>query len=209
MDRQFRYHSIEDFLDALGSTSPTPGGGAAAGLLGAQACALAEKTCRLTASNKTYAAIEKDAKQWASLFSEARSIMLDLMDEDAANFKALMDMYRRPAPSDEGGKLARKEMLQRALQKAAEAPMQIAQTLSDLLDLFTTVLSKGNKNLITDSIIAVQCAIAAIRASILNVRINMKYIDNDFVVRESEDTIRAWEDKISAADAVLTYQVTL
>lgn len=209
MNRQFRYHSIEEFLDALSSTSPTPGGGAAAGLLAAQACALAEKTCRLTVTNKAYASVKDDAEKWASLLSDARAIMLDLMDEDAANFKALMDMYRRPAPSDEGGKLARKEMLQRALQKAAEAPMQIAQTMADLLTLFTQVLEKGNQNLLTDSIIALQCAMAAIRASILNVRINMKYVDNEFFVREMEDTIRSWQDKMSAADAVLTYQVTL
>ena len=46
MDQKpFRQRTIDEFLDDLGSSAPAPGGGAAAGLLGAQACALAEMVC--------------------------------------------------------------------------------------------------------------------------------------------------------------------
>ena len=50
---------------------------------------------------------------------------------------------------------------------------------------------------------------AGIHAAILNVRINLKSIENDIYVREMEDTIGTWESACSAIDAVLTYQVTL
>lgn len=209
MENAFRTETIDGFLDALGSTAPAPGGGAAAGLLGAQACALAEKVCALTLTNKKYAAIHEQVAAWQPIFREARSIMLDLMDEDAAHFEALMAAYRQPKPADEAGQAARTEAIQQALEKSAQAPAQIAQTMADMMPLFTKVLQQGNANLITDSIIAAQCAMAAVHAAILNVRINLKSIKNEFYVREMEDTIRTWEDACSAIDAVLTYQVTL
>lgn len=209
MEKAFRTETIDGFLDALGSTAPAPGGGAAAGLLGAQACALAEKVCALTLTNKKYAEIHEQVEAWQPIFREARSIMLDLMDEDAAHFEALMAAYRQPKPTDEAGQSARAEAIQQALEKSAQAPAQIAQTMADMMPLFTKVLQQGNANLITDSIIAAQCAMAAVHAAILNVRINLKSIKNEFYVREMEDTIRSWEDACSAIDAVLTYQVTL
>lgn len=209
MEKAFRTETIDGFLDALGSTAPAPGGGAAAGLLGAQACALAEKVCALTLTNKKYAEIHEQVEAWQPIFREARSIMLDLMDEDAAHFEALMAAYRQPKPADEAGQAARAEAIQQALEKSAQAPAQIAQTMADMMPLFTKVLQQGNANLITDSIIAAQCAMAAVHAAILNVRINLKSIKNEFYVREMEDTIRSWEDACSAIDAVLTYQVTL
>mgnify|MGYP002544071406 CR=1 FL=1 len=209
MEKAFRTETIDGFLDALGSTAPAPGGGAAAGLLGAQACALAEKVCALTLTNKKYAEIHEQVEAWQPIFREARSIMLDLMDEDAAHFEALMAAYRQPKPADEAGRAARTEAIQQALEKSAQAPAQIAQTMADMMPLFTKVLQQGNVNLITDSIIAAQCAMAAVHAAILNVRINLKSIKNEFYVREMEDTIRSWEDACSAIDAVLTYQVTL
>lgn len=52
-NKPFRQGTIDQFLDDLGSKKAAPGGGAAAGLVGAQACALAEMVCHLTEANKT------------------------------------------------------------------------------------------------------------------------------------------------------------
>lgn len=204
--KPFRQRTIDEFLDALGSSAPAPGGGAAAGLMGAQACALAEMVCHLTASNKNYANFHDKAKEYAGLFQMARSIFLDLMDEDARHFQELMDTLRkiRTLPMAE-----REEKQLEAFKNAIAVPQQIAQTMSELLPSFTFLLLNGNKNALSDSIMAAQNAIACIRASIINVKINLKYVDDELYEREMEDTMRAWEDSISAIDAVLTYQVDL
>ena len=202
----FRARTINAFLDDLGSSSPAPGGGAAAGLVGAQACALAEMVCHLTASNKNYAEFHEKANEYAGLFQMARSIFLDLMDEDAASFLELMSTLRtiRPLPLEE-----RQVKQLEAFKKAIAVPQQMAQTMADLLPSFTNLLLKGNKNAISDAIMAAQFAMACIHASILNIRINLKYIDDEFYEHEINDTIKSWEDAISAIDAVLTYQVDL
>ncbi len=207
-ETKFRALSIEGFLDALGSTSHIPGGGAAAAQLGATACALAEKTARITLSNKNYAAVHEDAKRWISVFPEARDILLDLMDEDAKQFQNLMEAYKN-FKKEGKSEAETEEAMQEIFIKAAEAPTQIASLMADLSELFTEVLHKGNKNLLSDSIMAAQFAIGAIHAAILNVRINAKAVHNDFYQHEVEESIRTWEHAVSAIDAVLTYQVTL
>ena len=162
--------------------------------------------CHLTESNKNYAEFHEKAAEYAAVFQMARSIFLDLMDEDAKSFLELMNTLRaiRTLPLAE-----RQEKQLEAFKKAIEVPQQMAQTMSDLLPSFTNLLLKGNKNAISDAIMAAQLAMACIRASILNVRINMKYIDDEFYEHEMNDTITAWENAISAIDAVLTYQVDL
>ena len=52
MSLKFHEMTIDAYLSALGSTAPAPGGGAAAGLIGAQACALGEMASRLSSSGK-------------------------------------------------------------------------------------------------------------------------------------------------------------
>ena len=207
MDKKaFRQDTLDGFLENLGSASPAPGGGAAAGLVGAQACALAEMMCHLTASNKNYADFHEKAKEYIPLFQMARSIFLDLMDEDAKAFTELMATLRaiRLLPMEE-----RQAKQLEAFQKAIEVPQQMAQTMTDLLPSFTELLLHGNKNAISDAIMAAQLAIACIRASILNVKINLKYIDDEFYEHEMKETITSWENAISAIDAVLTYQVEI
>ena len=96
MATNWHSETIDSYLEALGSGAPTPGGGAAAGLTGAQACALAEMAASLTMSNQKYAALHEEAAHWKDLCRTGRSILLSLMDEDAKNFTALMEAVRLP-----------------------------------------------------------------------------------------------------------------
>ena len=180
MSLKFHEMTIDAYLSALGSTSPAPGGGAAAGLIGAQACALGEMVSRF--------------------------IFLDLMDEDAKNFRELMALLQSPRdPAD----TKKKEKLEAAFKKSAEAPYRMADTMSELLPAFTQLLLHCNKNVITDAVIAAEEAVSCIRAARLNVEINAKYVKDEFYAREMKDSYLTWENAISAIDAVLTYQVKL
>lgn len=206
--QQWKDRPIHEFLDKMGDGSPAPGGGAAAGLTGAQACALAEMVCSLTLSNKKYKDVASEAAEWKELCRSGQAIMLDLIDEDARNFLFLMEAIRLPKETD-SEKESRKIVVQTALKKAIEAPYQMADTMNDLLELFTTILIKGNRNAITDAVIALQLAQASMRASFLNIQINLKSITDDFYKADIEGALKEWEKGITHVDAILTYQVKI
>lgn len=128
------------------------------------------------------------------------------MDEDAKNFRELMALLQSPRdPAD----TKKKEKLEAAFKKSAEAPYRMADTMSELLPAFTQLLLHCNKNVITDAVIAAEEAVSCIRAARLNVEINAKYVKDEFYAREMKDSYLTWENAISAIDAVLTYQVKL
>ena len=165
MSLKFHEMTIDAYLSALGSTAPAPGGGAAAGLIGAQACALGEMVSRLSSSGKNTDDFREKAEQYAAIFESARSIFLDLMDEDAKNFRELMALLQSPRdPAD----TKRKENLEAAFKKSAEAPYRMADAMSELLPAFTQLLLHCNKNVITDAVIAAEEAVTcrAVQASI-------------------------------------------
>ena len=118
-NKPFRQGTIDQFLDDLGSKKAAPGGGAAAGLVGAQACALAEMVCHLTEANKNYAEFHEKAAEYAAVFQMARSIFLDLMDEDAKSFLELMNTLRAIRHASAGGETGKTA---RSLQESDRSP---------------------------------------------------------------------------------------
>lgn len=207
-ETSFKDQTLGDFLETLASDAPAPGGGAAAALLAAKAAALSEMAVSLTLTNKKFSAVRKRMESYKTILSEARGIFLSLMDEDARLFSKFMEIMQTKATTEEEKK-SRAASMQSALEGCCRAPSQTGQTMADLLPLMTDIIKEGNPSVKSDAIIGVEFAISAIRASAMNVRINLKYIKNEFFVREAEETIRTWEEKISAADAVLTYQTDL
>ena len=61
---------------------------------------------------------------------------------------ALLQLPRDPADTK------RKENLEAAFKKSAEAPYRMADAMSELLPAFTQLLLHCNKNVITDAVIA-------------------------------------------------------
>lgn len=208
MTSSFSDQPMGDFLSRLASDAPAPGGGAASSLLAAEAAALSEMAVSLTLSNEKCKDSYHRMETYKTILSEARDIFLSLMDEDAKAFSQFMECLKTKATTEEE-KRARANALEEALKGCCRAPSQTAETLSELLPIMTGIISEGNPSVKSDAIIGVEFAIAAIRASALNVRVNLKYIKNEFFVREAEDTLRSWEEKISASEAVLTYQTEL
>ena len=52
--------SLQEFLDELASSAPTPGGGSGAAVMGAMGAALVSMVCNLTVGKKGYEEVEDD-----------------------------------------------------------------------------------------------------------------------------------------------------
>lgn len=168
--------SVVEFTKALESGTPTPGGGAAAGLSAALAAALGSMVFNLTIdkkSSKDYpeevVASMREARDKTEKF---RVRYLTLMDEDAAAFDMLMDGFRMPKETEEE-KAARKAVLDRAKKLVLEIPWTLLNESFALYEPIKVATEFGNKNAISDAGVAAIQLHAAIEGAALNVFINL------------------------------------
>lgn len=189
--------SIEGFLDQLASKQPTPGGGSAAALMGAQAAALVSMVCNLTIGKPKYAAVEAEM-QALLLDSEAlRETLLDMIKADIAVFDKLMACYGLPKSND-AEKAQRSAQIQSQLREATEVPLACAKACAKAVVLSRIAAEKGNLGVISDAGVAVMAANAGLKSAALNVYINAASLkDRAF----AEAKLSELQEIVQAADS--------
>lgn len=161
--------NVDKFLADLASSAPTPGGGGAAALCGALAIALGNMVGNLTLGKKKYAAVQEDI---AALNTKAEALRADfvaLIDADAEAFAPLSKAYGIPKDDP-----MRADVMETALLKAVQPPMEIMRKCVKALDVISEYAAKGSALAISDAGCAAALARAAADAAALNVRINTK-----------------------------------
>ncbi|MDU5027249.1 MAG: cyclodeaminase/cyclohydrolase family protein [Negativicoccus succinicivorans] len=161
--------TLAEFTAALASAAPTPGGGGASSLVGAQAVALAQMVAELTLKNERYADAHEDMQAVRDEAERLRAEVLSYIQKDADAFGALVVAWR--LPKDDPSRAARNEAATRA---AAEVPLALAEACARIFPLAAQVLAKGVASARSDGELAVLFAAAAIRGALYNVRINIK-----------------------------------
>ncbi|NPA91804.1 MAG: cyclodeaminase/cyclohydrolase family protein [Chloroflexi bacterium] len=176
--------TLRDYLDQLASAAPTPGGGAAAALTGAQGAALVSMVCNLTIGKKKYADVEEEMKQVLAQSETLRAKLTELIDKDAAAFDKVSEAYGMPKSTDEE-KAARRAAIQEALKGAEAVPMETMEACLEVIRLAIVAAQKGNKNVVSDAAVGGILAHAGLLSAADNVKINLNLIkDETFVERE-------------------------
>lgn len=188
-----------DFLEALASGQPTPGGGGAAALTGSQAAALVSMVINFTVGKKKYADVEEEMRSYLERSEALRAALLAAVDADAAAFDAVAATYSLPKETDEE-KAARTAAMQEALKHAAAVPFDVAEQCLEIMRLAVPVGAKGNSNVVSDAATALYLAFAAFKSAIVNVNINLKLIKDEVFVA-------AWRAKVATllAEADFAY----
>ena len=164
--------SIREFLSALASSAPTPGGGTAAAIAGAMGAALAEMVAALTLSREKFAPVHDAMRSIAEAAEGARAEFLVLAREDSEAYDAVVDA-RRLAKETEEQKQVRAREIERASRLATEVPMRTARVAANLLAALPELAAKGNPNAISDAGAAALMLSAAAEGALLNVGINL------------------------------------
>ena len=182
-----RQQTIEEFLQQLASRAPTPGGGSAAALMGAQAAALLGMVCNLTIGKKQYSAVEEDMQALLNRSEALREELTDAIEADVKVFNEVMAAYRLPRENIQQQSV-RNAAVQQALRTATDVPLQCARACAELIQLSRTAAGKGSRNVVSDAGVAVMSAHAALQSAALNVFINIGSIqDRQFAdVRKDE-----------------------
>ncbi len=175
--------SIDNFINALASKAPVPGGGGASALGGAIGSALGSMVGNLTLGKKKYAEFEPDILIILDKLAKNQEELLALMDKDAEVFEPLSRAYSLPKNTEE--ELARKEaVLEEALLSASLVPLEIMRKSVEALLLQEELSYKGTLMAISDVAVGVQFLRAALLGASMNVYINTKSM---------KDTVKAEE----------------
>ena len=177
--------SLEDFLAALGSDAPTPGGGTAAATAGAMGASLAEMVARLTLSKEKYAASHDAMRPILEAGQLAREEFVALAREDSEAYDAVVAARRLPKDTDEQ-KAARQNAIALANRRAAEVPMRTARAAARLLAALPELAEKGNPNAVSDVGAAALLLDACAEGALLNVGINLPGIEDTALVAEMQ-----------------------
>lgn len=193
--------SAVDFIGALSSNAPVPGGGGASATVGALAAALGMMVTNLTIGKKKYADYEEELIRCRSELEGLRDRLITLTDKDAEAFEPLSRAYSLPkdAPDYE-------RIMEEALLTASLAPLEIMDTALECAHVLEVLVEKGSRLAISDVGVGIYFAQAAIEGASLNVYINTKMMKErtraealndraDAIIREGA----ALKEKISAA----------
>lgn len=190
--------NVDKFLETLASSAPTPGGGGAAALCGALGIALGNMVGSLTLGKKKYADVQEDIAELNAKAEALRARFVALVDADAEAFAPLSRAYSIPKDDP-----ARDEIMEPALLKAAEAPLEIMRKCAEALDLISGYAAKGSALAISDAGCAAALCGAAMEAAALNVKINTKSMKN----RAVADNINAEMNELLQKYFVLSQEI--
>jgi len=195
--------TLDEYLGLLASATPTPGGGSASALAGAQGAALGAMVARASLGKKSCA-------DYAELLTEVCTQLRDLtaeltldVDRDADAYSALAAAMKLPRDSAEQLE-ARKEHIRRARLAAAEPPLSVLAKCADALLLIERLIGKSSASAVSDLGAGAALLRASAQGSWLNVLADLAGAGD--AQRADEMTARArtlYKEALRRADTVL------
>ncbi len=198
---------MQDYLEALASDSPTPGGGSASALSGAMGAALVCMACRLTLGRKRFADFEAEIGDVLKRAEAVRQRLTALSVEDQEAFKEVMAAYRLPK-ADETQAATRRRAIHTALRRATTVPLEVASACSLVVAMANGIKAKVNGNVLSDLGSSALLAEAGLQAALLNVKTNLAGLADEGFSAEVRGQIGEME-KQARSDKEAVYQYCL
>jgi formiminotetrahydrofolate cyclodeaminase len=171
--------SVRDFTAATAAKTPTPGGGSIAGVVGSLAAALGEMSLNFTRGKKAFAAQEETLAAVAGRLARAREMFQQLVTDDMAAYA----LYQEVSRSEDGPE--KPAAFQTALAAAINVPREAAKlSLAMLADLKLLADGRCSRWLVSDLLAAATLAVATVRLSEYNVRVNVPQVADQDAARQ-------------------------
>jgi methenyltetrahydrofolate cyclohydrolase len=167
------WRSVGDFLDAVASDEPTPGGGAVSGITAALAAGLAAMAGRYALRQ------DPDSALFADLITRADSLRTRAMalagaDADAYGcYVAATRLPRDPDPEQ------RRAAVRAALDAAASVPAELGRLAAEVAEIGEELAVRGNPHLRSDASTASLLAAAAAGGAAIFVEVNLSTRPDD------------------------------
>lgn len=194
LSADFRSRTIGDYLAALSSGAPTPGGGSAVGLAGALGCALGAMVCNLTLAKQESEDLSKLVTRFAKL--QDNLIALARHDEQVfGNYRAAVQL----AKATDGEKAARREAIEQALVGAAETPLAAIESALEALDSLRKTAEVGTPHALGDLMTGGFLLRATVLGSLENLNANLAAMKKPENRERFETASRSATHKLASA----------
>lgn len=168
---------VGEWVDALASKAPVPGGGGASALGGALGAALGQMVVHLTIGKKRYADVEEEMEKNLTELNRLGEEFLRLADRDGEVFAPLAEAYSMPSETREQREEKERVMEERLL-AASLVPLEMMEKALLVINILEFLGEKGSRMAISDVGVAAQFAKAALTGAAMNVYINTKAMKN-------------------------------
>lgn len=164
--------TVSNYLEAVASDAPAPGGGSASALCGAQGCALAAMAAALTIGKKKYPDDQALCIRAAGEGRRLAAALTEQVDRDTEAFGLIAAAYRLPKETEEE-LAARKKAVADATLVATRVPLATLRLALEGLRLVTSLVGHSNANCASDLGVASLNLMSAALGAWMNVLINL------------------------------------
>lgn len=174
------YTAAERFTEALASSDPTPGGGAAAAMTGAMGCALAMMAVSTTLKRKaTPEELRPRLTQSLKRLTAFKSELKSYIQQDGEAYAAYLTAKKLPKDAP-----AREQAVQDALLFAARVPADAASAAMHCLREIDDIKSDVADIILSDVYCARHLLQACIKCSVESIWANLSFIKHEDRVNE-------------------------
>jgi formiminotetrahydrofolate cyclodeaminase len=183
---------LDAYLERLASDSPVPGGGSAATLVAAIGAALTAMVGRIAGRRPKPPDAAATLAEIVTRSEELRAELKTAQEHDEKAFQRVVSAQALPKATPAEAQ-ARREALEFALERAAEAPLRASALCLRVLELAAQLLELETNALVSDIGCAAEFAYAAVAACAYNVRVNHKYMKETATIARQEARLRTHE----------------
>ncbi|HEY3376773.1 MAG TPA: cyclodeaminase/cyclohydrolase family protein, partial [Armatimonadota bacterium] len=145
-------------------------------------------SAHFTVGREKYAAFSENATAVLEQAESLRAALQRLTEEDAEAYARYGAATALPKGTD-AEKAARRLAIQDATRASAQVPMQIVRNSFFVLEQAVILAANCNPNLVSDVIVGTHFALAAFNSALINVRANLKYLDDAEFVQTMENEL--------------------
>lgn len=169
---------LGDFLAALASDEPVPGGGVAAAVSAALAASLTAMVVRLSLDRPRYSDFADLHTEVLAASDAARERFLELADEDASAYAAYRAARSLPRET-EADITAREAATRDAARIATKVPLELVRACQAQVELVDRCAGRTNPFVASDLEVAALLLDSAARAAAANVRVNLPSVGDE------------------------------
>lgn len=176
--------SISRYLERLGSSEPSPGGGSASALAAALGAAELEKCSRIGQNSSRLRGKGMTLKRIQKRAASLKKTFESLVEEDASAYGRVILAIRKSRDDSGKARLAH-PTVQRALKEAVATPMAICERSLEAMKLAQDLPMELSEKLWSDIGAGLLLLSAAFRSGALFVTVNLESLHDDAFVKQT------------------------